>query len=92
MNSVSHHRGVTSGSYPVIAKRNETTTVVYMIVVPTAERSSLRAERRYKCCFYDHCSHRGGDRFSITSVSAKSIEKIRVVVYNAMFILRRREV
>ena len=46
MNSVSLHGGVTSGSYPVIAKRNETTTVVYMIVVPTAKRSSLRAERR----------------------------------------------
>ena len=44
------------------------------------------------CCFHDHCSRRGGDRFSISSVSAKSIEKIRVVVYNAMFILRRREV
>ena len=27
-----------------------------------------------------------------SSVSAKSIEKIRVAVYNAMFILRRKEV
>ena len=41
MINVSHHGGVTSGSYPIIAKRNETTTVVYMIFVPTAERSSL---------------------------------------------------
>ena len=41
MINVFHHGGVNSGSYPVIAKRNETTTVVYMIVVPTAERFSL---------------------------------------------------
>ena len=36
-----HHGGVTSGSYPIIPKKNETTTVIYMKVVPTAERSSL---------------------------------------------------
>ena len=41
MINVSHHGGVTSGSYPITAKRNETITVVYMIVVPTEERSSL---------------------------------------------------
>ena len=41
MINVSHHGGVTSGGYPIIAKRNETTTVVCMIVIPIAERSNL---------------------------------------------------
>ena len=44
------------------------------------------------CCFYDHCSHRGGDRFGISVVSTKSIDKTTVVVYSAMPILRRKEV